>query len=130
MIFFKIKNTGSSGLRFTTKALEQAPAIGFTSTMLDDLWILAETFTIEVKKCNYDQLIQYCVDNEGNSYGHLQNIGLFISNIFGLKKNIFSKGYNCSEEIGKILQLEGYRIDKDLNLLTPRDIELILIRGK
>jgi hypothetical protein len=89
-----------------------------------------KSYTIEVKKCNYDQLIQYCVDNEGNSYGHLQNIGLFISNALGLKKNIFKSGYNCSEEIGKILILEGYKIDKDLNLLTPRDIELILLAGK
>lgn len=81
-----------------------------------------KSFTLNIKKCNYDRLIQFCVDNEGYKYGSLQNIGVFISNLFGLKKNIFYKGKNCSEIIGEILVLEGYKINKDLNLLTPKNI--------
>jgi hypothetical protein len=84
------------------------------------------SFTLEIKKCNYDRLIQYCVDHEGENYGFLQNIGVVIANLFGMKKNPFPRGRNCSEEIGNILKLEGYEINKDVNLLTPKDIFQIL----
>lgn len=84
------------------------------------------SYTIDIKKCNYDKLIQYCVDHEGMSYGFMQNIGTVISNFFGWKKNIFPKHTSCAEEIGKLLNLEGYNIKKDVNLLTPLDIEKIL----
>jgi uncharacterized protein YycO len=84
------------------------------------------SYTIQVQKSNYVAMMQWCVDHEGTDYGFMQNIGIFISNIFGWKKNPWRKGSNCSEIIAEILKLEGYKINKDSNLLTPRDIEKIL----
>jgi hypothetical protein len=85
-----------------------------------------DSFTLDIKKCNYIEILQYCVDNQGNNYGHLQNIGIVIANLFGWKKNPFTSGRNCSEEIGRILLLENFKIDKDLNLLTTEDIYNVL----
>lgn len=84
------------------------------------------SYTINIKECNRTELIQWCVDNAGHSYSFWQNIGILISSLLNTKNNIFTKGKNCSELIAKILKLEGYKIEKDLNLITPKDIEEIL----
>jgi hypothetical protein len=86
-----------------------------------------KSFTISITNCNYVELMQFCIDNSGNEYGFLQNIGIFIADLFNLSKNPVSKGMNCSEVLGKILKLEGYLFDKEDNLLTPKDIELALV---
>jgi hypothetical protein len=86
------------------------------------------SFELDITDESYYQIMRYCVDNSGIDYGFWQNIGVVISNIFSLKKNPFSNGENCSEAIGEILGLEGYKIDKDMNLLTPKDIFSILIK--
>lgn len=75
---------------------------------------------------NYKRIMQFCIDSSGSGYGYLQNIGILIADLFKLKKNPLVKGENCSEIIGEVLALEGYKIDKDFNLLTPKDIWLIL----
>lgn len=84
------------------------------------------SYTLEVKKCNAVSLLQYCVDHAGVEYGFMQNIGIVIADIFNLKRNPFRKGKNCSEAIGELLRTEGYRLPKEPNLLTPKDIEQIL----
>jgi hypothetical protein len=89
-----------------------------------------QSFTISVRKCNAVSLLQYCVDHAGQEYGFLQNVGIFLANVFGWKKNPFRKGTNCAEEIGNILVLEGYKVSKPLDLLSPKDIEQILLSGK
>lgn len=84
------------------------------------------SFEIQVSDDNYTKLMQYCVDNAGIEYGFWQNLGIVVANVCKLKKNPLTDGSNCSEAIGEILELEGYKINKDLNLLTPKDIHLIL----
>lgn len=81
-----------------------------------------KTFTIEVKECNYITIMQYCIDHAGLDYGFLQNIGIYISNLFNLKSNIFKKGKNCSEVLAEILHIEGYKFDKEYDLIMPIDI--------
>lgn len=85
-----------------------------------------KSYTISIKKCNYIRLLQYCVDNAGVNYAYSQNIGIILAKIFKLNKNPLTKGLQCSEVLGNILELEGYGIKKDANLLTPLDIDKIL----
>lgn len=80
-------------------------------------------FEIELTDEEYKNIISYCIDQAGFPYSFLQNVGIFIADMLKLKKNPFGKkGSNCSEEIGKILELKGCKFSKDLNLLTPKDI--------
>lgn len=84
------------------------------------------SFTIDVKKCNYVSMLQYCVDHAGTDYGFMQNVGVLIARIFGMKSNPFRKGKNCSEVIAEILIHEGYTFDKPFDLITPKDIFKVL----
>lgn len=81
-----------------------------------------DSFTLDVKKCNSTRLLQYCVDNAGTGYGWLQNLGLFLANVFGWKANPWKSGKNCSEAIADMLAMEGYTFDKPHDLLGPREI--------
>lgn len=81
---------------------------------------------IQISDENYKKIMQFCIDNSGAEYGFMQNIGILLANLCKSHRNEFTSGENCSEAIGEILALEGYIIDKDLNLLTPKDIFLIL----
>jgi hypothetical protein len=85
-----------------------------------------KSYSIDITPENKKILLQYCVDNAGVEYGTIQNLGIFISSVLGLKKNLSEKGKNCSEVVGEILKLEGRIIKKDSNLLTPKDIDKIL----
>lgn len=85
-----------------------------------------KSYTIKVKKCNSVTMMQEFIDEAGNEYGHMQNIGIFLANVFGWKSNPWKKGRNCSEIIGKLLKSEGFGVNKPLDLLTPKDIETIL----
>jgi uncharacterized protein YycO len=85
-----------------------------------------KSHTITTNKSNQVTLLQYCVDHAGTEYGFMQNLGVPLASIFNLKKNPFRKGKNCSEAIGEFLKSEGYEIKKDVNLLTPLDIDKIL----
>lgn len=80
-------------------------------------------YDISVSDEEYLEVLRYCVDNSGQDYGFMQNIGIVIANILKLEKNIWSKGDNCSELVGRLLELKGYSFNKELNLLTPKDIE-------
>ena len=82
--------------------------------------------TLDISEEDYRKLLTFCVDNSGKPYDYLQNIGIFISNLLNLKKNILkARSYytNCSEEIAIVLQKLGKTFDKDLDLVTPKDIE-------
>lgn len=84
------------------------------------------SFTLKVKKCNATSMLQDFVDEAGMDYGHMQNVGIFLANVFGWKKNPWRKGKNCSEIVGKFLISQGYKVSKSVDLLTPKDIEDIL----
>jgi hypothetical protein len=85
-----------------------------------------ESFSIVLNNSNYLDLLRYCVDNSGTDYGFMQNVGVVISNLLKLDYNPFKKGKNCSEVIAEILELEGYKFNKSKDLITPKDIYLIL----
>lgn len=72
------------------------------------------------------RLLQFCVDNTGIDYAYGQNIGIVLADIFNLNKNPFTRRFQCSEVLGNILFLEGYKLPKEANLLTPLDIDKIL----
>jgi len=84
------------------------------------------SFTIPVKKCNYITILQYCVDHAGSDYGFMQNVGVILARIFRMKSNPFKKGKNCSELVAEVLIHEGYKFDKQLDLITPKDIYKVL----
>jgi hypothetical protein len=81
------------------------------------------SYKIDLTDEQYSEILQYCVDHAGQDYGFMQNIGVILANIFNLRKNIWASGLNCSELIGRMLEIKGYSFNKDLNLLTPKDIE-------
>jgi hypothetical protein len=83
-------------------------------------------YSIQVTDKEYIELLQYCIDNAGADYGFMQNMGIVLANVLKLNKNIWRKGQNCSELVGRLLELKGYIFCKDLNLLTPNDIEKAL----
>lgn len=84
------------------------------------------SYDLEISDESYIKLIQFCVDNAGEEYAFCQNLGVVIAKMFNLEKNPFQKGQNCSEITGELLKLEGFRICKDINLATPKDIKRIL----
>jgi hypothetical protein len=57
----------------------------------------------------------------------MQNIGVVFCDLFGAKTNPFKKGKNCSEVVCEILKSEGYKFTKDADLVTPEDIEKVLL---
>lgn len=85
-----------------------------------------DSFELCIEDENYKKLMQFCIDNAGNEYGFMQNLGLVWANILRKRKNPLTSGQNCSEEMGEVLEREGFEITKDLNLLTPKDIHDIL----
>ena len=84
------------------------------------------SYDLEISDESYIKLMQFCVDNAGEEYAFCQNLGVVIAKVFNLEKNPFEKGQYCSEITGELLKLEGFRICKDINLVTPKDIKRIL----
>ena len=80
------------------------------------------TFDIQVSNDKYLELLRYCIDNAGVEYGFFQNIGVVIAGLFKEKFNRFNDGMNCSENTYNIADLVGIKIEKDKNLVTPKDI--------
>lgn len=82
-------------------------------------------FDLEITNEQYIELMQFCVDNAGIKYGIKQVLGIYIAKLFRMKKNVFKNGTDmevCSEILGRILQQLGYEFNKDLDLLSPKDI--------
>lgn len=85
-------------------------------------------FHLSISDEDYKKVMQYCVDNAGLKYGPMQNLGILISGIFYLKQNPFKSGKVCSEVIAEILINQGFKIDKPLDLVTPKDIYEVLYK--
>jgi len=74
-------------------------------------------------------VLVHCMTLAGEKYGHMELIKIFISDlVYTLtKKHISfcnSKGYICSELVGKIMNyILDTKFEKPLNLLKPNDIE-------
>lgn len=122
-------------VRWTTKVgvdiVYQAShtSVHFMSKKLFDeqVHVISE-YEIQITDDKYDDLIRYCLTNAGMQYGVMQIVGIAIAYLFKMPKNPLNKGYVCSELVGSILsQLGAIKPEKDLNLLTPKDIEQLLI---
>lgn len=90
---------------------------------------IIEEFEIEVTDECYRELMCFCIDQAGTSYGKMQCLGVFLAKIFKMKKNIFKNDKNeeiCSEIAGRILSSAGYSFDKDFDLISPKDIYNVL----
>lgn len=89
-----------------------------------------KSYTLHVKKCNATTLLQYCVDHAQTDYAFWQNLGIVVAGLFRMKRNPWKKGKNCSEALADLLAIEGYKLSKDHNLMTPKDIDTVLNKGK
>ncbi len=89
---------------------------------------IVDEFELEIKDEHYDAIMFDCMKSAGLEYSIAQIFGLVLSNILNLKKNPFSdkKRYICSEWVSGELQLLGYRFNKSLDLITPKDIYKVL----
>lgn len=88
-----------------------------------------DEFEIEISDSAYTTIMAYCIDNAGTPYAHMQNIGIALANLFHLRKNPWKSGMNCSELLANILALDGVKITKPLDLITPKDIHSILSKN-
>lgn len=84
------------------------------------------SFDVPVSHSNYISILQYCIDHQAAGYGIMQNVGVVLADWFNLKHNPFTSGMNCSEFIYNILKCQGYYLDKNKNLITPKDIYNLL----
>jgi hypothetical protein len=84
------------------------------------------SFEVDITDDNYITLLQYCVDHAGLEYGFMQNVGIPLSKLFNLESNPFQSGSNCPEEIYKILQIAGYKVEGKKDLVTPKDLYKLL----
>lgn len=86
-------------------------------------------YQVQITDESYKRLMQFCIDNAGKEYSVWQNVGVVAADILNLKTNPFSTGIeetNCAEEVCRALETVGYKFDKPLDLITPRDLCEIL----
>ncbi len=85
-------------------------------------------FELQITDEQYFNLMKDCMESAGLEYGIKQVFGILLADVFKLKKNYFSdkEKYHCSEWVAEKLQELGYRFDKELDLVKPVDIFLIL----
>ena len=82
-------------------------------------------FEIEMSQEQLTQIKVRSMEKAGLPYSITQIIGIVIARIFKLDKNPLDQDkdtFVCSEWVGQVLESLGAELDKDLNLLTPRDI--------
>lgn len=86
---------------------------------------VVEEFIVETNDEQHEKLLHEAMKMVGRPYGVKQVIGIAIADLLRLKKNPFTKKektYTCSEWCGIVLDILGYEIKKDRNLLKPSDI--------
>ena len=83
----------------------------------------------------YKKVFIYCMANAGKSYSFKQILYIFksiIMRFFGCKcdkkKINGDSGYICSELVAYILEIIGYRLNKEYDYVTPKDLYIFLER--
>lgn len=87
-------------------------------------------YQITVTDEQYTKIMQFCIDNAGVSYGIWQSAGVYLAKLLKLKRNIFSRGTDheiCSEIVARILQIADIPIEKNVDIVAPKDIEDALL---
>lgn len=63
----------------------------------------------------------------GLKYGFCDLIKIFLTTIFKKRFAFSDSGYICSELVGSMMEKHlGYKFDKDLSIVTPKDIDTAL----
>jgi hypothetical protein len=63
----------------------------------------------------------------GRKYGYLDIFKIFLTTIFKKRFTFSDSGYICSELVGSMMEKHlGYKFDKDLSIVTPKDIDTAL----
>jgi len=107
-----------------------------SSTMLnymsEDIFLgfnaVVKEIQIEVTDEQYYKLMKKCMECAGLKYGTLQIVGILISDVTKIDRNIFSdpEKYHCSEWVAEQLEQLGYNFNKPLDLVKPIDIYKVL----
>lgn len=121
-------------IKFYSKSIDRSliyEAVGSGVRFIgEEVWkkhaIEMHSYTLDVSEETYLKIMQFCVDKVGTDYAFSQNLGIVIAKVFDMEKNPFQNGINCSEAVMNALLLEGFVLDKDINLITPKDIKDIL----
>jgi hypothetical protein len=89
---------------------------------------VVEEFEFFIDDERYDFIMLNCMKSAGLEYSVKQVFGLVIADLFNMESNPLSdeKRYVCSEWVAEELQLLGYRFNKTLDLITPKDIYKVL----
>jgi len=96
--------------------------------------IEVKTYRLLISDQDYERVMKGIINSCGKQYGFMQNVGIVIVDVFRkvFKVNInnpFTKHYNCSELIYKLIITKLYpQISKryNPNTVTPLDIDNIL----
>lgn len=124
--------------KFVTKSNPDIPLIYQASkTMLNFMSeqvfltqnVVCREFEIEVTDEQFAAFLRDCMLNAGKPYGIMQIVGIFIADVFKLKKNPFpnsDKYFVCSEWVAKELEKLGYKWDKPMDLVDPKDVYKVL----
>lgn len=95
----------------------------YLPTFLEKNVIVSE-YNMELAEDQINHVLDTVKPHLGKKYGTTQLIGCLLSLVLKLKKNPFTKGFICSEFIAMILlDLMWVDIKKDINLVTPKDIQ-------
>lgn len=110
------------------------------NAVFDESAQVVEEYVIEIPDENRKKLLQWCIDNAGKPYGHLQLVGIGLirlAKLFGIRiKNPFSNGegaYVCCELAAAALENVGITGPEDLDqvdLNAVRDFVRTLVDEK
>jgi hypothetical protein len=87
--------------------------------------VRVKEFKLEVSTEKLGQIKKKSMDKAGLPYSVWQIIGITLADLLKLKKNPLDRNedtFVCSEWVGQVLESIGADLDKDLSLLTPKDI--------
>ena len=89
--------------------------------------VITHSYTFDISKEKYRELVKLCMENAGVSYGFKQILGIGLVKLFNLKKNPLSEGRKsqvCSEVVGRFLQeILNIGHELDLDVASPKDIQ-------
>ena len=106
------------------------------SVLFDQSAQVVEEYEIPISDDSRRKLLQWCVDNSGKSYGHLQLVGIGLmrlARLFGWKiSNPFSNGnsaYVCCELVAAALEDVGIAGPSDLDQVGLKETRDMVLRA-
>lgn len=122
VIFDTVKHLGSDTVYQSSR--------GMVNNMSLDVFLeendITDMYRIEVPDNVYVAIRNGLHSETGRHYGTMQNLGIVLSDVFGVK-NPWKKGYNCSELVyEKVLLPLDSSLSLNKNEVTPKDVFNIL----